>query len=115
MTKPLTVEQLRCLELSAIIREGLEGVEFDMAAAGRKDKPRGCIMGFACAKYSPDFWDEWGGLSSEAGRLLGVFGEQQNQLFFPEDYDGPSYSDITPAMAADTLDRLAMTKKVVWE
>ena len=113
MTKPLTVEQLRCFELSTIIREGLEGVRFDMLSWTNKCGTAGCMAGYAIAKYRPDLWGkEW--VSRQAAELLGIEGDGY-KLFCPWEYGGPRGDHITPAMAANTLERFARTGEVVWK
>ena len=123
MTKPFTVEQLRCLELSRIIREGLEGVRFDMCQYRGECGTAGCIGGHAVAVYKPGMWrncDDANALEAAAAILLGLeHSDQMGQIFWPwssVSLSGyrPCASDITPAMAADTLERFAMTGKVEW-
>jgi len=120
MTQPLTVEQLRCLELSAIIREGLEETRFDMGTYCRRREgcqTAGCIAGYTCAVYDREAWQSGSEslIVSSAEKLLGLSKNQVGQLFEPWWHEGPAAPAITPAMAADTLDRLAMTGEVVWE
>ena len=89
MTKPLTVEQLRCLELSAIIREGLEGVKFDMSGWCFTDAAAcgsaGCIAGHTCAVYDKAKWKPGFGceIYESARSLLGLSDEQATELFMP--------------------------------
>ena len=120
MTKPFTVEQLRCLELARIIREGLEGVEFDMSSwceAYGGCGTAGCIAGHACAVYDKAVWQPgWGGqIFMSAGILLGLSDNQAQRLFLPWTKGGPNAIDITPAMAAATLENYALTGKVEWK
>ena len=118
MTKPLTVEQLRCFELSAIIREGLEGVKFDMCWVQMRTAcdTSGCIAGYAIAKYAPEIWAGNHSLSGLAEKLLGLTPDEGMALFFPDTLpNGLDLPDITPAMAAATLERFARTGEVVWK
>ena len=120
MTKPFTVEQLRCLELARIIREGLPGVKFNMNTyCRRRDdcETAGCIAGYACAAYDSAAWQS--GSQEEivpsATKLLGLSVGQTNALFEPWLNGGPTAPDIPPAMAAATLERFALTGEVVWK
>ncbi len=117
MSKSFTVEQLRCLELARIIREGLEGVRFDMVSFSHRCGTAACIGGYAVAQYSPVLWQtrDLVAIGDEAQRLLGlVDGEQSGQMFAPWSSGGPKSQDITPAMAADTLEHYALTGEVEW-
>jgi len=109
MTKPFTVEQLRCLELARIIREGLEGVRFNMLITQSECGTAGCIAGHAIAVYRPEIWRRLEARSWLANPILGLSSEEGKALFFPD-----GMQDITPAMAAATLERFALTGKVVW-
>ena len=127
--KDLTVEQKRCLELARIIREGLPGVRFDMNEWGGKsfecDTPA-CIAGYACAVYDKTAWlsRDFARIRESAGELLGLSKETNDQLFVFTScaysditlfvFTSCAYSDITPAVAADTLERFALTGKVEW-
>ncbi len=118
--KDLTVEQKRCLELARIIREGLEGVKFDMCwvQARLACGTSGCIAGYAIAKYLPEIWAGEHANSRHAEKLLGLTTDEATALFFPDFRNLPGGIDldeITPAMAADTLTRFALTGKVVWK
>ena len=119
MTKPFTVEQLRCLELAGIIREGLEGVRFDMFNERTDDGcgTAGCIAGYACAVYARRVWDRACGdkIWTTGLKLLGLTQDKGEQLFAPWWADGPHSYQITPEMAAATLERFAMTGEVEWE
>ena len=115
MTKSFTVEQLRCLELARIIREGLEGVRFDMTLVHGDCGTAGCIAGYAIAKYRPDICAGTFPHSGHAREILGLTIEQAERLFFPGLSSGEIYcSDITSAMAAATLENYALTGKVEW-
>ena len=115
MSKPFTVEQLRCLELARIIREGLEGVRFDMTLVHDDCRTAGCIAGYAIAKYRPDIWAGPFAHSGHAQEILGLTSKQVEGLFFPDELPGGIDLDkITPAMAAATLERFARTGKVEW-
>ncbi len=117
MTKPFTVEQLRCLELARIIREGLEGVRFDMQSFSKDCGTAGCIGGYAVAQYSPAIWRTQSAVAirHEATQLLGFMdSDQSDQMFAPWFFSGPHPSGITPAMAAATLENYALTGKVEW-
>ena len=117
MTQPFTVEQLRCLELSAIIREELEGVELNMACYRGYCGSAGCIAGHTIALYDPEAWEEgvWDTFHYKATNLLGLSTRQASALFIPWQNGGPALTAITPAMAAATLENFALTGKVVWE
>ena len=117
MTKHFGVTQLRCLELARIIREGLEGVRFDMASFSNECGTAACIGGYAVAQYSPVLWQtrDLVAIRHEAQRLLGlVDDEQSGQMFAPWFYGWSFETDITPAMAAATLENYALTGKVEW-
>ena len=118
MSKPFTVEQLRCLELARIIREGLPEVRFDMSNYRNRCGTAGCIGGHAIAFYVSNLWQTTSvpvlELEDAAIMLLGVHGPQAMQLFAPWYCGGPNPSDITPAMAAATLENFALTGKVEW-
>ncbi len=110
MTKSFTVEQLRCLELARIIREGLPGVKFKMCHWGHCGTA-GCIAGHAVFVYAPE--KRRGDVRAVARALLGVTEEQTGELFCA--LNTPvSLGDITPAMAAATLENYALTGKVEW-
>ena len=117
MSKPLTVEQLRCLELARIIREGLEGVRLNMATYRGDCGTAACIAGHVICKYEPERWAA--GFDGEvyltpAAALLGLNEHQAWELFLPWNNGGPCSCDITPAMAAATLENYALTGKVEW-
>jgi len=116
MTKAFTVEQLRCLELARIIREGLEGVRFDMCEYRSACGTAGCIGGYAIARYEPAIWQHGHelGYRNIAKKLLGLKENAVEQMFAPWYFDGPAPNDITPAMAATTLENYALTGKVEW-
>ncbi len=114
--KDLTVTQKRCLELARIIREGLPGVRFDMASFSNQCGTAGCIGGYAVAQYSPVVWLTRNVVTImfEARGLLGLEYEQSGQMFAPWFHGGPFQGDITPAMAAATLENYVFTGKVEW-
>ncbi len=119
MTKPFTVEQLRCLELARIIREGIPGVRFDMGTyrlRGEGCTTAGCVAGLACAVYDAPTWQSGseGGIVRSARKILGLSKQQSDRLFEPWFYSGPQPHDITPAIAAATLTNLGLTGKVEW-
>ena len=120
-TKPFTVEQLRCLELARIIREGLEGVRFDMGVIRNYCGTAGCIAGYVVAVYDPLLFKSGLGdhrshkkIELRAQELLGVSDEQHDNLFYAVESPYDKLRDITPAMAAATLENYALTGKVEW-
>lgn len=117
MTKSFTVEQLRCLELARIIREGLEGVEFDMGTYRNWCGTAGCIAGYAVAKYEPAIWGKANAgdphIPAVAKKLLGLDSTAKRTLF-RETEGRATLDNINPAMAAATLENYAMTGKVEW-
>ena len=116
MSKPFTVEQLRCLELARIIREGLEGVRFNMQTFRNSCGTAGCIGGHAVAIYAPEIWATGSGcdVKAPAKELLGLTIGQAEELFFVSGMQWEDMKDITPAMAAATLENFALTGKVEW-
>ena len=113
MSRLLTVEQLRCLEVARILREGLPEVEFSMSGyCGMA----ACIGGHAVAHYSPAMWQNMNPfpMRNEAKRLLGLKERDVGPMFAPWYYGGPNASEITPEMAAATLSNFALTGKVEW-
>lgn len=116
MSKHFTVEQLRCLELSRIIRQGLPGIEFDMETVRNTCGTAGCIAGFAVAVYDRKTWDAGHFHTDIAARLLGLNERQQDELFFPVLSDGTgACSQITADEAAIALESVGLTGKVRWE
>ena len=117
MTKPFTVEQLRCLELARIIREGASGIDLVMSDYRNYCGTAACIAGLACAVYDKSAWQANDGneMHVSACNLLGLAVEPANRLFAPWVFTGPEPDDITPEMAAATLERFAMTGEVVWK
>ena len=109
MSKQFTVTELRCLELSRIIREGLPGVKFDMEVFWAECGTAACIAGYAVAKYDHNLWKSGDDKEIEcrAKNLLGLSLGQSLELFW-------GHYDVTPAMAAATLENYAMTGKVEW-
>ncbi len=116
MTKSFTVEQLRCLELARIIREGLEGVRFDMQTFRGYCGTAGCLAGYAIAVYAPELWAAVSAcdIKLPAQRLLGLTDRQAEELFYVEGVNFSELKKITPAMAAATLENYALTGKVEW-
>lgn len=115
--KDLTVTQKRCLELARIIREGLEGVRFDMGQFCGQCGAAACIGGHAVAVYEPQLFrsSTTERIKTLARGLLGLSSIQTEQLFFAIDLEVDTLQEITPAMAAATLERFALTGKVEWE
>ena len=113
MTKAFTVTQLRCLELSRKIREGLPGMRFDMRDWGHCGTS-GCIAGHAVAVYAPDSWElrTRSNIEPVARQLLGLSESEGRRLFTPREPE--DYALITPAMAASVLENFALTGKVEW-
>ena len=82
-----------------------------------------CIGGWTEALFNPDalqfrgtrgLWSPDAPLPKDsAGTLLGLTVAQAHDLFMPPHTSG-AWSDITPAIAADTLRRLAETGQVEW-
>ncbi len=107
--KDLTVTQKRCLELARIIREGLPGVRFNMCITQNDCGTSGCIAGHAVAVYRPEIWRKGHVHSLQAVEILGLSKEEHEALFFPD-----RMLFVTPAMAAATLERFALTGKVEW-
>ena len=72
----------------------------------------------AVMREAADVITEWAARHFQtyhAAKLLGLDYEQQESLFFPCSARGePDWEDITPAMAAATLESVALTGKVVW-
>ena len=116
MTKTFTAEQLRCLELSAIIREGLPEIDLEMSDYRNYCGTAACIAGLACAVYDRRTWEanEGGDIHDSAGDLLGLTRIQAGQLFAPWVFGGPGPDEITSDMAASVLANLAITRKVEW-
>ncbi len=117
MSKHFTVEQLRCLELSRIIRTGLPGIKFDMETVRNDCGTAGCIAGLAVAVYRRDIWDTGYFCTDIAARLLGLSKCQQDELFFPISTGGhmAACSRITADQAATALESVVFTGKVRWE
>ncbi len=116
MSKHLTVEQLRCLELSRIIRTGLPGIEFNMETVRNHCGTAGCIAGLAVAVYRRDIWDTGYFNTDIAAKLLGLSERQQDELFFPVSGGGMSAcGQITADRAATALESVVLTGKVRWE
>ena len=110
------LSQLRCLELSRIIRTGLPGIEFDMGVVRNTCGTAGCIAGFAVAVYERSRWDAGGFHSDHAARLLGLSSRQADELFFPVSTEGMgACSGITADQAANALESVVFTGKVRWE
>lgn len=116
MSRQLTVEQLRCLEISAVIRKGLEGIKFDMRKFKNHCGTAGCIGGYTVAVYDPVCWAQASNIQirDRAAKLLGLSPEQKRELFFGGNMLWEDVIKITPDMAAAALDSLAMTGKVKW-
>ena len=116
MSKQFTVTELRCLELSRIIREGLPGIRFDMSDFRDYCGTAACIAGLARVAYDKTIWRPGNGFKifGSARSLLGLSHEQATDLFMPWEREGPEAPDITPAMAAGVLGNFALTGKVEW-
>ncbi len=112
--KDLSTTQKRCLELARIIREGLEGVEFDMREWGECGTV-GCIAGYACVVYDKPTWLLRNSVRTfrSAKKLLGLSWWQSLQLFCLVGR-GRKLRNITPATAAAVLEGYALTGEVKW-